>query len=58
MTFWQEWEHALRAALDDEPEPVYYCPHGVEVPTPGGACERCALEEADDSGGDDDWLGY
>lgn len=34
---------------DDEAEPVYYCPHGVEVPTPGGACDRCATEDADDS---------
>ena len=42
---------------DMEEEPVWYCPHGVEVPTPGGACDRCALEEADDSD-DDDWLGY
>ena len=36
---------------DDETEPLHYCPHGVEVPTPGGACDRCATEDADDSQG-------
>ena len=32
---------------DDGP---FYCPHGVEVDTPGGACYRCALEDADGRG--------
>ena len=35
----------------EDEEPRYYCPHGVEVPTPGGACDRCAAEDADDMPG-------
>lgn len=34
---------------DEEREPVYYCPHGVEVDWPGQACDLCADEDADDS---------
>lgn len=30
----------------------YYCPHGEEVETPGGACYWCAQEDAD---GSDTW---
>ena len=30
---------------DDGP---FYCPHGVEVLTPGGACYYCAQEDARD----------
>ena len=43
---------------EDEDEPVYFCPHGVEVPTSGGACDRCATEDArDDDGPFGDTLG-
>ena len=35
---------------DADEDEVYYCPHGEEVPSPGGACYRCADEDADDSG--------
>ena len=37
---------------DADEDEVYYCPHGEEVLTPGGARYRCAQEDADDS---DDW---
>lgn len=40
----------------DEEEPVWYCPHGVEVDWPGQACDLCAEEDADDSG-DEYWFG-
>lgn len=44
--------------VSDEDEPVYFCPHGVEVPTSGGACDRCATEDArDDDGPFGDTLG-
>lgn len=35
----------------EDEEPRYFCPHGVEVPTPGGACDRCAQEGGDDTPG-------
>ena len=38
-------------AEDAEEEPRYFCPHETEVPTPGGACDRCATEDADDTPG-------
>lgn len=38
---------------DDEDSP-WYCPHGEQVEFSGGACYRCAQEDADDS---DDWIG-
>ena len=33
---------------DEEEDPKYYCPHGVEVPWSGGACDLCADEDAYD----------
>lgn len=43
---------ALDAELseDTDDEPRWFCPHGVEVNTPGGACHRCAQEDADEAG--------
>jgi len=36
-------------SIDDAEEaPIYYCDHGVEVPVAGGACYRCATEDARD----------
>ena len=32
---------------DEKEDPKYYCPHGVEVATPGGACDLCVAEEED-----------
>lgn len=34
---------------DADEDEVYYCPHGEEVPSPGGACYWCYQEDADDS---------
>ena len=33
---------------DDESDGPFYCPHGNEVETPGGACYFCAQEDAYD----------
>lgn len=33
----------------DETTGPFYCPHGVEVTTPGGACYWCAQEDATDA---------
>jgi hypothetical protein len=33
---------------DGEYDGPFYCPHGNEVATPGGACYRCAQEDAYD----------
>lgn len=43
--------HITNPPLDDEEEPHWYCPHGVEVDTSGGACNLCADEDAYDG----DW---
>ena len=52
-------ERTVQVTLDgvidfDEPCPndedgPWYCPHGEEVATPGGACSRCAQEDATDT---------
>ena len=37
---------------DQQPEEYdgpWYCPHGEEVTTPGGACYHCAQEDATDA---------
>ena len=36
-------------ADDDDSDGPFYCPHGTEVDTPGGACYWCAQEDANDS---------
>ena len=38
----------------DCPEPMYYCLHGEEVGTPGGACYWCAQEDAYESPWEED----
>lgn len=40
---------------DVEDEGPWYCPHGEEVITPGGACYWCAQEDATDA---DDEVGW
>lgn len=49
---WRVLESGSTLCVDceeDSGDGPYYCPHGVEVQTPGGACYRCAQEDADDS---------
>lgn len=41
---WEDWP---------EDDVLHYCPHGEQVPTSGGACARCAQEDADE--GDQPW---
>lgn len=45
---WLTTEPEWRQGDDDEDDEAYYCPHGIEVPVPGGACYHCAQEMATD----------
>jgi hypothetical protein len=44
--------HDPLGELEDDDGP-FFCPHGVEVETSGGACYWCAQEDARDD--DYDW---